>query len=271
MAIYCATSTRVFNDGSPNHYHYLGRTSSDKPLISVVMPVYRLSRLVTHSIEAVDKVLSANGYMYEVIVVDDGSPDDTYEHALKASRSPYVKAYNLPRNMGKGFVLLYGFRRSHGNIVVFIDGDLDIDPRQIILLVNILASNTTDIVITSKWHPQSKTITTPLRKFLSRAFNTLTKLLLGLKISDTQTGAKAFRREVLEDIARHLTVKRYALDVELLTVATARGYRITEVPALWRIKLASRFRVLEIIKMFIDLLAVAYRHRIKRQYSNPAK
>ena len=214
----------------------------NKPFVSVVMPLYRLSKLVRHSIRAVEKVLDANGYSYEIVVVDDGSPDDTYKQALAASSNPAVRVYRLPRNMGKGFALLYGFKKSRGDIVVFFDGDLDIDPRQIHLLVNTLRSNGVDIAITSKWHPQSRTIATPLRKFLSRAFYALTKLFLGLKVSDTQTGAKAFRREVLEDIARRLTVKRYAFDVELLTAATARGYRIAEVPALWRIKLTSRFR-----------------------------
>ncbi|RLG82779.1 MAG: glycosyltransferase family 2 protein [Thermoprotei archaeon] len=243
----------------------------NKPLISVVMPIYRLSKLITHSIRAVEKVLDANGCSYEIVVVDDGSPDDTYSQALTASRNPTVRVFRLPRNMGKGFALLYGFRKSRGDIVVFFDGDLDIDPRQIHLLVNTLRSNGVDIAITSKWHPQSRTIATPLRKFLSRAFYALTRLFLGLRVSDTQTGAKAFRRDVLEDIARHLTVKRYAFDVELLTAATARRYRIAEVPALWRIKLTSRFKTREIIKMLIDLMAVTYRHRVKRQYINSAR
>jgi len=235
------------------------------------MPVYKLSKLVRYSIRAVERVLDANGYSYEIVVIDDGSPDNTYSQALTASKNPTVRIFRLPKNMGKGFALLYGFRRCKGDIVVFFDGDLDIDPRQIHLLVSSLRDNGVDIVITSKWHPQSRTIATPLRKFLSRAFYTLTRLLLGLRVSDTQTGAKAFRREVLEDVVNHLTVKRYAFDVELLTAATVRGYRIAEVPALWKIKLTSRFRAREIFKMLIDLMAVAYRHRVKKQYTNSAK
>jgi len=245
--------------------------SSSKPLVSVVMPAYRLSRVISYSMKAVEKVLSSNGYRFEIVVVDDGSPDDTYSQALKASKNPVVRVYRLPRNVGKGFALLYGFRRSRGDIAVFFDADLDIDPRQITLLVEALLKSGADIAITSKWHPQSKTIATPLRKFLSKSFYALTKLLLGLKVSDTQTGAKAFRREVLEDITRYLTVKRYAFDVELLTAATARGYKIVEVPALWRIKLRSKFRVKEIIRMFVDLMAVTYRHRVKKQYAGSVK
>ena len=263
-----AISARACGDGSSSPSRSPEEDCLGKPFISVIMPAYKLSGLVTRSIEAVEKVLSTNGYRYEVIVVDDGSPDDTYEHALKVSGNPYVKVYRLPKNMGKGFALIYGFKRSRGDIVVFFDGDLDIDPRQIQLLVDTLRNNGVDIAITSKWHPQSRTTATPLRRFLSRAFNALAKLLLGLRVSDTQTGAKAFRRKALEDIARRLTIKRYAFDVELLTAATTRGYRIVEVPALWRIKLTARFKTREIIKMLLDLLAVAYRHRVKNQYSS---
>ena len=241
------------------------------PLISVIMPAYNLSNTITTSIRAVENILKNSGYSYEIIVVDDGSPDDTYSQALTASNNPAVRVYKLPRNMGKGFALLYGFKKSRGDIVVFFDGDLDIDPRQIHLLTSTLVRSRADIVITSKWHPQSRTITTPIRKFLSKAFYALARLFLGLKVSDTQTGAKAFRREVLEDVAKHLTVKRYAFDVELLTAATARGYKIVEVPALWRIKLTSRFRAREIIRMLIDLAAVTYRHRVKKQYTDSVK
>jgi len=173
--------------------------------------------------------------------------------------------------MGKGFALLYGFKKSRGDIIVFFDGDLDIHPCQIPLLINTLKHNNADVVITCKWHPRSRTIASPLRKFLSKSFYAITRLLLGLRVNDTQTGAKAFKREILEDVVDRLTVRRYAFDVELLTAITARKYRITEVPALGKIKLTSKFKIQEIIKMLIDLLAITYRHRIKKQYSSIKK
>lgn len=240
----------------------------DNEIISIIMPAYNLSKQVARSIEAVEKILQKSGYKYEIILVDDGSNDDTYYYALRTSNHSTIKAYKLTKNMGKGYALIYGFRKSSGDIIVFFDSDLDIDPRQIILLVNILKRNAVDIVITSKWHPYSKTISSFSRKFLSRAFYILTRILLGIKLNDTQTGAKAFRRRVLEHIIDVITVKRYAFDIELLTVATSGGYKIVEVPALWHIKLTSKFKIKEIVKMFIDLLAVTYRHRIKRQYIN---
>ncbi|GBF09730.1 hypothetical protein apy_14550 [Aeropyrum pernix] len=86
--------------------------------------------------------------------------------------------------MGKGYALLYGFRKSRGDIVVFFDGDLDIDPRQITLLINTLLNNGADIAIASKWHPQSKTTATPIRKLLSEEFYAPTRLLLRLRMSN---------------------------------------------------------------------------------------
>jgi len=150
-----------------------------------------VSKLIIYTIKAIEKVMELHGYEYEIIVVDDGSPDDTYSYALEASKNPIVRVYRLPRNTGKGFALLYGFKKSRGEIVVFFDSDLDIDPRQIHLLVNTLRSNGIDIVITSKRHPQSRTIATPIRKFLSKSFYALTRLFLELKVSGIMAGAKS--------------------------------------------------------------------------------
>lgn len=123
-----------------------------------------------------------------------------------------------------------------------------------------------DGVITSKWHPQSRVSATFIRKVLSRIFNSLVQLFIGIRLRDTQTGAKAFKRYVLESVIHTLTIKRYAFDVELLLAIINSGYRIEEIPAICQIKLTSRFSFREIIKMFIDLLAITYRHRVKKQY-----
>jgi len=245
-----------------------GKNGYQGELVSVIMPAYNLEHIIPLSILRVKEILEKHGYNYEIIVIDDGSKDNTYQEALRVSRvdPERIKVYKLPRNKGKGYALIYGYKHSRGNIIVFFDADLDIDPHQIPLLIETLKSNGVDTVITSKWHPRSKTIATTHRRLLSKAFYALVRLLLGIKTSDTQTGAKAFHRKTLQNIADNLMVKRYAFDAELLTAITAKGYRICEVPALWQIKLTSRFKLKEIIKMFIDLMAIAYRHKVKKQY-----
>jgi len=231
----------------------------------VIIPAYRLEKRIGLTVRRVSALLDKLGLDYEVIVVDDGSPGDgTWVEAMNSCGNGRVKAFRYSVNRGKGYALLYGFRHSRGRRIVFFDGDLDVHEGQIEVLLDCLKG--ADCVITSKWHPASKTVATPDRRLLSKCFNLLARLLTGLRLRDTQTGGKAFRREVLEDIAPLLTVKRYAFDVELLTAVTARGYRIAEAPALYPIVLSRRFKLREIFRMLLDLLAVTYRHRIKRQY-----
>ncbi len=235
--------------------------------VSVIMPAYNLENTIRLSIQRVKEVLEGHGYNYEIIVVDDGSRDGTYREALKASKSDpgKIRVYRLGENKGKGYALIYGYKHSSGDTVVFFDADLDIDPRQIPLLVESLESNGVDVVITSKWHPRSRTTSRLVRWFLSRSFYALARLFLGLNLTDTQTGAKAFKRSVLEHAVRELLVKRYAFDLELLTIISGQGYKIMEIPALYEVRLNGRFKAREITRMLLDLLSIAYRHRFKRR------
>jgi len=234
------------------------------PKVSVVIPAYRLEGVIGLTVTRVSTLLDKLSLDYEIIVVDDGSADNTSVEASKACNNGRVKVLKYSVNRGKGYALLYGFKHSCGGHVVFFDGDLDVHEKQIKVLLNGLKE--ADCVVTSKWHPESKTMASPDRRLLSKCFNLMTRLLTGLRLRDTQTGGKAFKRKVLEEAVPMLTVKRYAFDVELLVAINARGYRIVEVPALYPILLSRRFEFYEIFRMFLDLLAVAYRHRIRKQY-----
>lgn len=121
-----------------------------------------------------------------------------------------------------------------------------------------------DIAIASKWHPESQ-VTTPLpRRFLSYAFHILVMLLTGVRVSDTQSGLKAFRLDALRTIMRLLSVKHYAFDVEVLTVASMLKMRIVELPV--RIQLGSLFSARHVLRMLIDILRITYRLRVIRWY-----
>jgi len=242
-------------------------------LLSVVMPAHNVASVIRRCVEGVSLVASRLCRDYEIVVVDDGSTDGTYlvakrlEHVL----NPHLRVYRLPKNMGKGFALIYGFRKSRGDIIAFFDSDLDIDPLQLYVLVRVLEASGADAVITSKWHPRSKVEATALRKLLSHSFRGLVRAFLGLRLSDTQTGAKVFKRRVLEDVVPLLRVRRYAFDAELLAYVQRLGYRIVEVPALRSVKLGSCIRPVEIARMLLDLLAVAYRLRLSPTSSYSAQ
>jgi len=241
-------------------------SKGDGCLISIIIPAYNLSNKIKYTVRNVKHVLNSLGISHEIIVVDDGSSDDTYEKALEITDSN-VKVLRYENNQGKGYALLHGLKHSTGNLIMFFDGDLDIPAKQIPSLIKAFKVKNVDAAVTAKWHPHSKVKAHFVRKFLSRTFNILVRFLTGIKLSDTQTGAKIFKKKILDDIIPLLTVKRYAFDVELLTAITTRGYKIVEVPAVQPIKLTSKFELHEIIKMLIDLLAITYRHRIKKQYT----
>jgi glycosyltransferase involved in cell wall biosynthesis len=231
--------------------------------LSLVLPAYNEEKTIEEVINRVDSIVKQTGLKYELIVVDDGSWDFTRKKASNcANNNSHIKIVSYRRNMGKGHAIKTGFAHAKGDAVVFMDSDLDIDPRQITRYVEAL--NYGDMVIASKWHPQSNVEIPLIRRFLSRAFNVLVKLLMGIKVRDTQTGLKAVRRKALDKVFLGLNIERYAFDVELLAVANLHGLKIVELPV--NIRMRGLFDFTEVWKMFVDLLTIAYRLRVLKQY-----
>ena len=234
-----------------------------KPKLSLVMPAYNEEDNIDLVVERVDAVVKRLGLDYELIVVDDGSIDNTRSRVNDyAKNNGHVKVVGYINNVGKGFVLRTGFSHAVGDLVIFIDSDADIDPNQVMRYVDALKQ--ADVVVASKWHPQSKVETPFIRRFLSHGFNFLVKLLVGLRLSDTQTGLKTIRRGAFLGVFPRLSVKRYAFDVEMLALANLLGLRVVELPIHIRIRKLFSFR--EVWRMFLDLLGITYRLRVLRWY-----
>ncbi|MEM3442380.1 MAG: glycosyltransferase [Candidatus Bathyarchaeia archaeon] len=235
----------------------------DSPLVSFVLPAFNEGEVIERALERLDSVVNGDGLHYEVVVVDDGSVDDTRLKALRyAGKNSHVFVVGYDSNAGKGFAVRTGFFKCKGEYVVFIDSDLDVDVDVVQRYVEALKD--VHIAIGSKWHPDSVVNATFARKFSSRVFNALVRLLIGLQICDTQCGVKAVRREVFLEIFRRLSVKRYAFDVELLVLAKLFGLRVVELPV--RLKLNSNFSLKNAWHMLLDLLGIAYRLRVKKWY-----
>jgi glycosyltransferase involved in cell wall biosynthesis len=196
--------------------------------ISVLAPAYNEEQHIRQFIEETGAVMDGLGLDYDIVVIDDGSTDRTAEIVRHLSSNPRLKLVSYIRNMGKGYAVKQGFAHATGDLVLLIDTDMDISPRQIIGYIS--ASELGDIVLASKWHPGSHTEMPLIRKLLSHGFNLTVTLLTGLRVRDTQSGMKVFRRNVLENVLPKLAVKRYAFDVELLTVANLQGFSIVEYP-----------------------------------------
>jgi len=233
------------------------------PAVSFVMPAFNEESNIMKAVKDLVHVAGQLEVRYEIIVVDDGSLDGTLSKVMDyADSSSCVKVVSYGKNMGKGFAIKTGFSHARGEDVVFIDSDLEIDPNQIDKYLKALEF--AEMVIASKWHPQSRVQVRPIRRFLSRCFNLLVRMLTGAKMTDTQTGLKAVRKRALEKTFSKLAVKRYAYDVELLAVAGRDGIKTVELPVFLR--LPTMFKLKETWRMFIDLLGIAYRLKINKCY-----
>jgi glycosyltransferase involved in cell wall biosynthesis len=206
---------------------------------------------------------TAGSGWYEIIVVNDGSRDGTRKVVQSISMADStVRLISYSTNMGKGYAIKQGVLHSHGRYVMFLDGDGEISTDVLSKYLTGIAA--ADIVIGSKYHKLSEVNVPSSRKFFSKCFHLLVKLLLGVKQSDTQVGLKVGRGEVFRKIFGRVTVKRYAFDAEMLAVADMMGLKVVELPV--KIDLDKSFKKKEIIKMALDLIGVAYRLRVVKWY-----
>jgi glycosyltransferase involved in cell wall biosynthesis len=228
--------------------------------LSVIVPAFNEEKVIFDTIQEIARVL--DGCSYEIIVVDDGSPDRTSLEAQRAaSQNPRVFVISCPCNMGKGHALRCGFDYCSGELVAFLDADLDLHPRQLQTLYRIMQETGADVVIGSKRHPESYLDYPWHRKIMSVVYFGLVNALFGLDIRDTQTGIKLFRRAVLADAFPRIETMGYAYDLELLVAAMRFGYRIAEAPVQLRFQRQSSGRIGlgSIVSMWSDTLRIFYR------------
>jgi len=253
------------------------RKKKSKPenvFLSVIVPAYRQEQTIIEDLKRIKKTLDQIRYDYEMICVVDGNTDDTFKKAKKIN-SKKIKVVGYENNRGKGYAVRYGMARSKGNLIAFIDAGMDIDPNGISMILEHMEWYEADIIIGSKRHPASQVEYPFLRKIYSDVYYWLVRILFGLKVRDTQAGLKIFKRGVLEKVLPRLLVKRFAFDVELLSVANRLGFnKIYEAPIKIdseRFKFASTIKSKAVSEMLLDTAAVFYRLRLLRYYDDGNK
>src|SRR5437773_1878414 len=234
--------------------------------VSVIVPAYREARHIQENLARLLRELEALGRTYEVIVVSDGNTDETVREAERVV-SPHIKVIEYNRNMGKGYALRCGVAHSSGELVTFIDADMELDPRYIKGFIAVMESFDCDAVVGSKRHPMSNVHYPPARRFQSLMYQLLVRALFRVKVRDTQTGLKLFRRQVLEDVVPLLAIKRFAFDLELLVVARQLGYKkVMEAPVDLQYKFESTIDPSAAWRILWDTAAIFYRLRFLRYY-----
>lgn len=239
--------------------------------LSVIVPAYNKDTEVFQSICSYVNQLKHTIYDWEIIVVDDASKDKTLREAVRSKKfngnSHRIKIFSYNLNQGKGFALYYGFKKSTGDIVAFADSDLDLPSENLTSMLEIFEAKRPDIAIGSKRHPLSQVKYPLTRRFLSRSYQILIKLLFNMNISDTQVGMKIFSREVLEVSFPRIVIKRFAFDLELLVVAQSLGFKkIIECPIILNFNFTSTINFVAIRQILIDTLAIFYRKHILKYY-----
>ena len=177
-------------------------------------------------------------------------------------QNEYIKVITNNKNMGKGYSLIKAFKKAQGEIICFIDSDLQIPALTLRGYYKIMrGSRYPDILIGSKRHYNSKIDYPLLRRVYSFGFQTMNRLMFGLKLLDTQTGVKFFKKDVLKDILPELRINGFAIDLEILSLAQMKGYKILEAPVHINESFSSTINIKAVLKMLIDSIKIWWRFK----------
>ncbi len=226
--------------------------------ISIVIPLYNEEESLKELHNRLKKVLDGMDNDYEIIFVDDGSTDTSWEKIKEIRKeNSFVKGIKLRKNYGKSSALDLGFRHSKGDIVITMDADLQDEPEEIPELVSIINSGY-DLV--SGW---KKIRHDPfIKKHTSKFFNLVTSKISGIRLHDFNCGLKAYRKEVIDSIKVYGELHRY-----IPALAHIQGFKVTEkiVKHHPRKYGKTKFGASRFVKGFFDLLTVLFTTRfIKR-------
>lgn len=238
--------------------------------LSLVVPCYNQEKTITRDIRKLIRTLDDLNLPYEIIVVVDGSLDNTYKN-IKTVKSNKLTVYSYEKNQGKGYAVKYGMLKAKGEVIGFIDAGMDIAPEGIAMLLNHMDWYEADVIVGSKLHPVSRVNYPVSRWILSWGYRTFTHALFGFKVRDTQVGIKLFKRKVVRKVFPLLLIKKFAFDIEMLAVSYAFGFTdIYEAPV--RLDFNANSTITSknfwntIFFMMVDTVAVFYRLKITKYY-----
>jgi dolichyl-phosphate beta-glucosyltransferase len=234
--------------------------------LSIIIPAFNESERIIKTFSKIDAYTKKQSYSYEIIVIDDGSRDDTGDLVRDLSaQNDTIRFIRNKKNMGKGYSVKRGMLEARGEYLLFSDADLS-TPIEEIEKLTPWFSQGYDIVIGSRGLPDSKVFKHQpfYREKSGRIFNILVQLLIMEGIKDTQCGFKCFRQDVAKRVFQKQTINGFCFDVEILFLATQLGYRIKEVPIVWYNADGSKVNIpWDPFKMFFDLIRIRWSHTLR--------
>lgn len=238
----------------------------NSPKLSIVIPAYNEAQRIVPTLRAIDRFLRQSGVPAEILVVDDGSRDDTVS-VVESLRGeiPALRILGNPGNRGKGYSIRRGFLESAGRRVLLTDADLSTPIEEIDKLDSAMNRGGFTGAIGSRAVDRS-TVELPqgwLRQTMGKTFNQVVRALTGLQFKDTQCGFKLFDRAAFDPVFRAARVDRFSYDVEILMLARRRGIAVVEIPVLWRNSPQSKVGIVkDSARMLWDVFRVVARDRL---------
>lgn len=221
-------------------------------MLSVIVPVYNEKNLTTN----IKKLHHSIKAPHEIIIIDDGSD------FFRFTQQKNTRYFKKPFNEGKGAAVKTGLKYAQGELVLVIDGDLQINPNDLDTFIKIMELYNADAVIGNKRHEYSVVGYSPLRWIISNSYNLLCRLLFNIQLRDTQTGMKLFKREALRKVMGKVMCKRFAFDIEVIIAMRENSMRVVDAPVLVKRSVGGCANLRNITQTLIDTLAVFYRRSI---------
>ncbi|MCD4813001.1 glycosyltransferase family 2 protein [bacterium] len=238
-------------------------THISRPALSIVVPAYNEEARLAKTLMTIQTYLQKREDSYEVIVVSDGSSDNTVGLARRfAEQGLNIRVLHNKRNRGKGASIRRGVAASRGARVLFTDADLS-TPIQELEKLEAAMQQGADVAIASRaLQGAAVTVRQPFyREMMGKTFNRFARLITLSGIHDTQCGFKLFTRKIARDIFRRMTIKGFGFDVEILYLARQSQAQIVEVPVIWNNVMDSKVSpIADSFQMFVDLFLIRMRH-----------
>lgn len=206
--------------------------------LSVVVPAYNESRMISETLRRLNAFLSLKEWEWEIIVSNDGSKDDTsaiVRSIIEARKDSKIKLVDLPKNQGKGAAVKVGVLKAEGEFILVSDADLSTPIKEVEKFLSVLQAQADVATATRVIRVPGADVQQSFKRFVAgRIFNQLVRIITKLSMTDTQCGFKCFKKEPAKQIFKQLTLERFGFDVEALLLAKKQGYRVKEVPVMWK-------------------------------------
>jgi len=239
------------------------KTKWDDP-ISIIMPAYNEAGRILPSLNALGAFCRDRFSGFEIICVDDGSRDGTWEILSGLRDMPFVKLLRLAENRGKGFAVRQGMQQAGGRFLFFTDADLPYRLDALDTAMTVFHQETCDLVVGARElsDPKGHLNVGQARNVASRVFSGLVARLFKLEVRDTQCGFKGFSREAAQRIFSQQSVSGYAFDVEIFILARRLGMRICRIPVTLVEQAGSKISLTrDPLIMLVDLIRLAIKEK----------